>query len=209
MAGRIAYYGNIVKDGLVLCLDAAKKDSYPGSGTTWRDVSGNGVSFTLGGVTYNPANFGAFEWDQLSDNVTCNSGMSFLTYSAATVCFWMRTTDTRFVVLGRGTGGPYLGAVNGGNWYHTGVGGPTAYTNGVSAVKPVSDDSWKYYTFTNCNFADPTYPGAWSTFNLVIFYYTSWEFNPGATSMFKIYNRNLSVSDILQNYNATKGRYGL
>ncbi len=33
MAGRIAYYGNIVKDGLVLDLDAAKKDSYPGSGT--------------------------------------------------------------------------------------------------------------------------------------------------------------------------------
>jgi hypothetical protein len=47
MAGRIAYYGNIVRDGLVLDLDAAKKDSYPGSGATWRDISGNGLNGTL------------------------------------------------------------------------------------------------------------------------------------------------------------------
>jgi hypothetical protein len=39
MAGRISYYGGIVKDGLVLDLDAAKKDSYPGSGTVWNDIS--------------------------------------------------------------------------------------------------------------------------------------------------------------------------
>ena len=37
----------IVTDGLVLCLDAADKNSYPGSGTTWSDLSGEGNHLTL------------------------------------------------------------------------------------------------------------------------------------------------------------------
>src|SRR6056300_55844 len=43
MATRYNYTGGIVTDGLVLHLDAAKRDSYPGSGTTWYDLSGNGA----------------------------------------------------------------------------------------------------------------------------------------------------------------------
>ena len=34
-------FGQIVTSGLVLCLNAADKNSYPGSGTTWTDLSGN------------------------------------------------------------------------------------------------------------------------------------------------------------------------
>jgi len=46
--------GKIVTDGLVLCLNAADKNSYPGSGTTWTDISGNGNSGTLtNGPTFN------------------------------------------------------------------------------------------------------------------------------------------------------------
>ena len=57
MSGRISYYGNIVKDGLVLCLDAAKKDSYPRSGTLWNDISGGQRNGTLiNGPTFNPNN---------------------------------------------------------------------------------------------------------------------------------------------------------
>lgn len=47
MAGRVTHYGNIVRDGLVLHLDAGKRDSYPGSGTVWRDLSGNNNHVTL------------------------------------------------------------------------------------------------------------------------------------------------------------------
>jgi hypothetical protein len=36
MAGRISYLGGIVTQGLVLDLDAAKRDSYVGTGTAWR-----------------------------------------------------------------------------------------------------------------------------------------------------------------------------
>jgi len=49
----------IVDSGLTLCLDAGNPVSYPGSGTTWRDVSGqlnNGI--LVGNPTFNSANGG-------------------------------------------------------------------------------------------------------------------------------------------------------
>lgn len=42
----------IVTNGLVLCLDAANPKSYPGTGTTWTDLSGNGRNFTLNNSSY-------------------------------------------------------------------------------------------------------------------------------------------------------------
>lgn len=42
------YGPNIIKNNLLLCLDAADRNSYPGSGNTWYDLSGNNIDFTLG-----------------------------------------------------------------------------------------------------------------------------------------------------------------
>ena len=52
MAGRIAYYGGIVTNGLVLALDAAKKDSYPGAGTVWREISGKMKGYRISDIGY-------------------------------------------------------------------------------------------------------------------------------------------------------------
>ena len=38
---------NIVKSGLVVYLDATISDSYPGTGTVWYDLSGNGNNFNI------------------------------------------------------------------------------------------------------------------------------------------------------------------
>jgi hypothetical protein len=43
----LAHSPSIVMNGLVLCLDAGNSKSYPGSGTTWTDLSGNGNTGTL------------------------------------------------------------------------------------------------------------------------------------------------------------------
>lgn len=59
MSGRVSYLGGIVKDGLILDLDAGKLDSYNRLGTTWNDISGNGNNGTL-------LNFGGQFWG--SDN---------------------------------------------------------------------------------------------------------------------------------------------
>lgn len=55
MGGRVSYLGGIVKDGLVLDLDAGKLDSYNRIGTTWNDVSGNRNNGTL-------TNFDSNKW---------------------------------------------------------------------------------------------------------------------------------------------------
>ena len=48
----------IVRDGLVLCLDAGNQDSYSGAGNTWYDLSGNGNHYTFGsGIAWNSAGY--------------------------------------------------------------------------------------------------------------------------------------------------------
>lgn len=59
---------NIVRNGLVLCLDAASLRSYPGSGTTWNDLSGNNNNGTLtNGPTFNSENGGSIVFDGTND----------------------------------------------------------------------------------------------------------------------------------------------
>ena len=58
----------IVTSGLVLALDAADRNSYPGSGTTWTDLSGNANNGTLtNGPTFNSANGGSIVFDGTND----------------------------------------------------------------------------------------------------------------------------------------------
>jgi hypothetical protein len=65
---------NIVTNGLVLALDAANTKSYPGSGTTWRDLSGNNNSGTLtNGPTFNSANGGSIVFDGVDDFALINN----------------------------------------------------------------------------------------------------------------------------------------
>ena len=66
-----AYAGpDISESGLVLALDAADRNSYPGSGTTWTDLSGNGNNGTLtNGPTYNSGNLGSLVFDGSNDQV--------------------------------------------------------------------------------------------------------------------------------------------
>ena len=65
------YYGpRIVSNGLVLCLDAANKRSYPGTGTTWTDLSGNSNNGTLtNGPTFSAGNMGSILFDGTNDYV--------------------------------------------------------------------------------------------------------------------------------------------
>jgi hypothetical protein len=61
---------NIVTDGLVLHLDAANPKSYPGSGTTWADLSGRRYNFNLiNGPTFNSNNLGGIEQDGINDYI--------------------------------------------------------------------------------------------------------------------------------------------
>jgi len=96
---------NIVRSGLVLALDAANTKSYPGSGTTWSDVSGNNNTGTLtNGPTFNFANGGSIVFDGTNDYV--NMPSSFLSATSLTYQFNMlfSSVTTQSVFLGYGDG---------------------------------------------------------------------------------------------------------
>jgi len=96
MAGRIAYTGNIVRDGLVLLLDAAKKDSYLGSGTVWNDISGNRNNGTLtNGPTFNNSNNGSIVFDGGDDyNLLPINFISYPSLTTFTISLWFKSAQS-------------------------------------------------------------------------------------------------------------------
>ena len=89
----IGYNTSIVRDGLVLHLDAANVKSYPGSGTTWTDLSGQGNNGTLvNGVGYSSDNNGSLTFDGVNDNSTIDN-FSSDSSSAITVTAWVYATS--------------------------------------------------------------------------------------------------------------------
>lgn len=85
-------FGNgprIVTNGLVLSLDAGDSNSYPGSGTTWRDLSGNNNSGSLiNGPTFNSANAGSIIFDGVDDYFQTSTSPITINSSSFTIeCF--------------------------------------------------------------------------------------------------------------------------
>jgi hypothetical protein len=96
MATRYNYTGGIVTNGLVLNLDAAKTDSYPGTGSIWRDLSGNSNNGTLtNGPTFSGIGKQAsIVFDGSDDKVYCGSGstIDFNVSQSFTTCCWAYLT---------------------------------------------------------------------------------------------------------------------
>jgi hypothetical protein len=85
----LSHNPRIVTDGLVLCLDAANPKSYSGSGTTWKDLSGNGNNGTLvNGVGYNSGNGGSLSFDGVNDYVDLSSSTyNYTTQNSILIAF--------------------------------------------------------------------------------------------------------------------------
>lgn len=230
----MAVYGgpDIVTDGLVLCLDAGNSRSYPGSGTTWIDLSGNGNNGTLvGGVNYNSANKGSLVFDGVNDYVslTNNDGLgnSFSSFSIDLTIRPRTGTGVSNIgyILHRG-----ISAIVGDSVYsiYMSLNSLTFSINGndsliiianrnnilanycyvwngsilSSYINGIFNSSINFATFTN------TRTGSTATFG-------SSSINPGFRPAncdlfnLKIYDEALTPKQILDNYRATKGRYGL
>jgi hypothetical protein len=192
---------HLVTDGLVLALDAASPKSYPGTGTTWSDLSGNNNDFTLdgSGITWNSsgyfslANGGMTNNNNLTDSITC------------TFVFWMRTTDVQALFWQGATTSTYLGAFRTGNkFYNNAFGTPTFYTNTIQRANIydfIRTDEWMMMEFKSVNMDQIDV----NKFNE----YGSYTFGSGAISMIHVYDKNLTQAESEQNYNAFKSRFGL
>jgi hypothetical protein len=90
---------NIVTNGLVNYLDAGYSVSYPGTGTTWNNISGlsGGTGTLTNGPTYDSANGGSIVFDGVDDYVTdigTTSTFSFIQNTGIfTISAWVKLTD--------------------------------------------------------------------------------------------------------------------
>ena len=211
-----------VRDGLVLYLDAANARSYPRTGNTWFDRSGNGNDGTFAGdVRYSESNFGSLTFDGTDDYVPIGSTGFPTLSSAGTLSAWARTNTITgsfsFIVSYGGTStnvARFLG-INSSTFLFGG------YANDISA-SGVPLNTWfnmaGVYTGTNALMyvngvlvSGPT-AKSWSTNsgNASVGRQTNGgEYWNGNIAQVSIYNRALSATEIAQNYNALKGRYGL
>jgi hypothetical protein len=197
------YSPKIVTDGLVMYVDAANPKSYPGSGTTWYDVSGNGRHFTLdgSGITWNSAGYfsladgGATYADNITDSTAC------------TFVFWMRTADLQSLWWKAvGTTVNYLGAYRSGNKeYYNGFGTGIEFhmdtTQPANIYDHLPDGNWHMVEFKNVDMSGIDT----NEFNK----YSSYTFGDGAIRSIMLYDRNITPEESLQNYNALKGRFGI
>jgi len=90
---------DIVTDGLVLSLDATDKNSYPGSGATWSDLSGNGNDGTITNATFSTVGGGSMAFDGSGDYITFSNDSDFDINGSAgyTLEAWVYpTSDSEF-----------------------------------------------------------------------------------------------------------------
>jgi hypothetical protein len=192
---------NIVTNGLILYLDASNPKSYPRSGSTWFDLSGNNKNFTLdGGITFNAnSNF------SLVDSIGATYNASITTSTTCTTQMWVKTSDTQSLFLSGNDGSYYLGAYRVGNKeYYSNCGSPNYFQDTIDVSNIYDnfiDNKWHMVEFKNVNFS------TWTTFNFNK--YTDYMFGNGNISIIMIYNKNLSSNESIQNYNALKSRFNL
>ena len=217
---------DIITDGLILSLDAANNKSYPRSGNIWYDLSNNGKNGSLiNNPTFDSANNGNIAFNGINNfintsytlpntnytisvvfkinvfSTTYNRGI-FSTFSTSNfngiyfadsgnqstptsnMWFWVDSNSVYFF--------PYIFATN--TWYFIAfsiTGGQIyAYLNGRLV-----------YQVTNTTTHKDTLNLGRSRFNE--------NYLNGNISLTQIHNRALSANEILQNYNALKGRFNL
>ena len=233
-------YENIVTDGLVLNLDAGYVPSYPTSGTTLYDVSGNGKNGTLtNGPTFSG---GSLVFDGVDDYIQ-HDFIYFPFTESYTVSQWQYKPAGSGTVWQAFTGYEryYGGSTNYSGYFmwHSGGGftwyqsfdGSTYYgvtTKSLTTAPTV----WGIVGFDTWYQVDVTYNGPSNLMKVYIngveeisttpslapgtdrmtFRYVnkgSQRYFEGNTANEMIYNRVLTQTEILQNYNAQKGRFGL
>jgi hypothetical protein len=229
----ISHSPRIVRDGLVLALDAADRNSYPGSGTTWYDLSGNGNNGTLtNGTSYSTSNSGIFVFDGSDDYV--NFGDLDILSGAFSVNAWFKGDTTQTgnyaTIVSKDIGGSFgefAMTSDSNNTYirfgFNGSDGQHAVSN--SLYSDIKANSWvnycgtwdgssnlKLYRNSTLIDSDATATGTLvsNNSNLMIGDRTAADgYFGGDIAIVQIYTKELTATEVLQNYNATKTRFGL
>lgn len=222
-------YLNIINRGLTFHLDAAAPSSYPGSGTTWFDLSANNYTGALtNGPTFSSSNGGTIVFDGTNDYVILTNASTPLTNlsyetmlkidsipaSSTFRSIWQKSADWNYST------GISLQMIYGLLTFSYGSiwGGSVSYnlsnlTVGnwyhiVGTSSSVASGTSRMYingslVATGANAATPT-----STSDLTLGYGNGGGFL-GNISVFRTYSRELAAVEVTHNFNAIRGRFGI
>jgi hypothetical protein len=215
----------IIDDGLVLYLDAANINSYSGSGTSWSDLINNKICILSNGPSFSNDNKGLFSFDGIDDSSSISNVNLFgLTSISINIWYYSNVTTSTaltrsssvangflfhfrgagfYIVTNDGNNSGYLGwqtAPSGLNWNML-----TATWNGSTMklyINGIKQNNERTYTGS----------GILSNINNIQLGYnfnSSQPLTNGKISIFQIYNKELNINEIKQNFEATRGRYGI
>lgn len=231
----IAYNTSIVRDGLVLYLDAGNVRSYSGSGTTWTDLSGNGNNGDIkSGVSYSN---GTFDFTLNSSNEYIDIAHSTdLNYSYLNWAYslWMKInfddngTWTQLFIKGNDSA---TIARRPAIWFYSGATSRFHITwNGTGESQQVLNTSdpittptgvWANWVFQSRNGVMMVFKNTVQDANTLTISHRDTNSDPlhiGGypsrspaieLSSFAVYNKGLSDAEISKNFEALRGRYGI
>ena len=240
IANRLGLWPNpvdVVTSGLILYLDAGNLSSYPGSGTTWTDLSGNGNNLTLtNGPTYTTNNGGSLIFDGTNDYAGLASISSFNAYSISIwfkptttvnststfkVLFQLRTgsgNDNKYICFGSATSlltDEYITFIDATNDTRTGItdGGSLSAGSWYNLVFNYESSQYKMYINNVLKTTSTANGGVPLITNPNCVYINCYQgalyFADNTLSTCAIYNRTLSSTELNQNFNAIRTRYGI
>lgn len=223
----LSHSPRIVTNGMLLCLDAGNRRSYPGSGTTWSDLSGRNNNGTL--INSPTITNGSFLLNGSSQYVTVPTSTDWsFGLNDFTIDMWIYPTSYSST-----TNNPTLLAIN--PYYDASPNGImiclnasgnlTLYTNNVYTSNVTAPlNQWTHCIFTRISGTLKMYAQtvASQTFDLSTFSITNslsmsigydsnfgTDYFIGSISCVKVYSKALLDTEVKQNYNALRGRFGL
>lgn len=223
----VSYNSSIVRDRLVIALDPANVKSYPGSGSTWYDISGNGNHATLfnsptfsgGTVLLNGSN----QYAQITANQT---SLDFRYEQTVMVWEYHTFTTGRRNIWDQAYGGygtwthetgsninHFYGDAGINNTPYTALASPSTTRgiwNCITSVRDVSNIvSYNSTAGTSTTQANPYADQPVTSANIRIglgYTGTYWE---GYLGPIFVYDKALTANEVLQNFNAMRGRFGV
>ena len=221
----VNYQYRIVRDGLVLCLDAADRKSYPGTGTTWFDRSGNGYTHTLTNAPFTTID-GVSCFNTSTTGYIRDSGNTFTFGSSHTMIAWARpladsqVTTWRTLWRTQPNDHPLLveNDTNLLGYYDNDTGSFRSY--GLNLGTLGLENKWTMFSLIASGGTTTLYINNGSSTASVAYIASGLSHDTigstfstpqpfGYISVAQIYNRALTLQEIQQNFNATKGRFGI
>ena len=218
-----------------MCVDAGSPRSYPGSGTVWNDASGNNNNGTLtNGPAYTPGVSGYFNFDGVDDHASIANSPSLQVADTFTINSWVYPTNlsSRFGIFSTrtinttgcwqlevgtttGTGIGRVAVTGIGTWIFESVDNVVSVNNwfNICFVKPnnATQGGTLYVNGAQINSVLTT---AYTILNnsdtkMIAQGTGGGQLFPGRISQVGLYNIALTADQVLQNFNALRGRYGI